>query len=272
MHPCAQERHAPPPPAALRRAAARRGALPRRATSEPRARGREREGRPSVLQMGGGRTRRPDSLAAGRRAGERATPGLNSGIKGGAGKGGCGGGAALAREYLHAARRALSHRGGRVPALFRRFSGERGARSAGQPFKDGAVRLLPADGPRRPTPAGRKFRGSRSLPQASPSPAAAPGRFSETLLSPRHWDLVSSLEPLVNLRSGSRPPLGTTVPESFTKSLSLERSVLQECTPRKISTEGQSQSRASSGIRTPKGVPLSSCTPQPARHATAPSS
>lgn len=149
------------------------------------------------------------------------------------------------------------------------FSGEYEARSAGQPFKDSASAAPHADGARRPTPAGRKFRGSPSLPQASsPSPTAAPGFSSKTLLSPRHWDLVSSLEPLVNLRSGSWQPSGTTVPESFSKSLSLEWFVFQECTPRKINTEMQCQNRASSEILTPQGttLPPPPLTPPPSPH------
>lgn len=70
--------------------------------------------------------------------------------------------------------------------------------------------------PGRPALARRRFRVSPSLPQdSSPAPTAALGSSSKTLLSLRHWDLVSSLEPLVNLRSGSWPPSGTTVPQSF---------------------------------------------------------
>lgn len=95
--------------------------------------------------------------------------------------------------------------------------------------------------------------------------------MSKTLLSPRHWDLVLSLEPLVNLRSGSWLPSGTTVPERFSKSPSLERFVLQERTPGKINTEVQCQTRAPSEILTPERAPLPPSrtpAPRPAHQAT----
>ena len=83
-----------------------------------------------------------------------------------------------------------------------------------------SARLLHADGLRGCPPA--RAPGA-PLQQGGDSgafcPATALGSSSKTLLSPRHWDLVSSLEPLVNLRSGSGPPSGTTVPQSFSKSL-----------------------------------------------------
>lgn len=41
-------------------------------------------------------------------------------------------------EHLHGVRRSLSHRGSRVLVRCWRILGESGARSAGQPFKDGA--------------------------------------------------------------------------------------------------------------------------------------
>lgn len=85
LAPCAQERRAPPPPVALGSAVAQRGALPRRATSDPRA--RSDRARRLAFSSADGRwgTKYPDSLANDRRAVERRrvkwkTPGLNSGI------------------------------------------------------------------------------------------------------------------------------------------------------------------------------------------------
>lgn len=83
-----------------------------------------------------------------------------------------------------------------------------------------SARLLHADGLRSRPPA--RVPGA-PLQQGGDSgafrPATALGSSSKTLLSPRHWDLVSSLEPLVNLRSGSGPPSGTMVPQNSSKSL-----------------------------------------------------
>lgn len=120
----------------------------------------------------------------------------------------------LEGRILLAARRALSHRGGRVLALGRFLWRER-SKVSGQPFKD-AVRgscMLMACGAAACAPSTQLLPGENSealypgRPQASSlSPAASRGCSSKTLLSPRHWDLVSSLEPLVNPRSGSQPP------------------------------------------------------------------
>lgn len=119
--------------------------------------------------------------------------------------------------------RALSRHGGRASSRsLGDFPGESGARSAGQPFKDGARSSVmqmacgaACPRPGRPTPAGRTFRGSTSRPQTFSSPTAARGCSSKTLLSPRHWDLVSSLESLVNLRSGSRHHRAPRSPKSL---------------------------------------------------------
>lgn len=92
LAPCAQERRAPPPPVALGSAVAQRGALPGRATSDPRA--RSDRARRLAFSSADGRwgTKYPDSLANDRRAVERRrvewkTPGLNSGIYKGGRKG-----------------------------------------------------------------------------------------------------------------------------------------------------------------------------------------
>lgn len=160
---------------------------------------------------------------------ERRTPGLNLGTEKGSGRkekprlrswvcwrGALAGGAQGTE----------SPRWPRVLALSGRFPWRKRSKVSRAALQGRRAQLRHADGlrgcppaPRRPTPAGRTFRGSTSRPQTFSSPTAARGCSSKTLLSPRHWDLVSSLEPLVNLRSG------TTVPKIF-KSLHLERFVL----------------------------------------------
>lgn len=74
---------------------------------------------------GGGRERRKE-------------PGWNRGVRRSAGTSADRRASLVGDEHLHAARRALSHRGARVLARCWRIRGENGARSAGQPFKDGA--------------------------------------------------------------------------------------------------------------------------------------
>lgn len=152
---------------------------------------------------------------------------------------------------MHAARRALSHRAAPASRSRGDFSGGCGARSAGRPFKDarGSCMLM--------APGAQLLRGGNPGGTRLLSlPTAALGCSSKTLLSPRHWDLVSSLEPLVNLRSGGWPPSSTTVPKAL-GSPYVERFVLQECTPGKIHTNAMSR-RASSEILTPECAPLSS--------------
>lgn len=244
----------------------RGGALP----SGPRPRAgpaaREREGWLSVLQMGGGgqNTRTVWLMTGGRWRGggvERKTPGLNRGIK----KGGRKGKSWLRSWACWRGVFACGAQGTESPPWPRprvsgRFLRRKRSKVSRAALQGRRAPLLHADGlrgcpsaPRGPNTAGRC---SLSPPRASsPSPTAARGCSSKPLLSLRHWDLVSSLESLVNLRSGSWPPSGTADPQSFSKSLSLERFVLQECTPGNINTEMQRQGRASSEIPTPKCAP-----------------
>ena len=116
---------------------------------------------------------------------------------------------------------ALSHPRGRVLALPGRYLPRKPSKVSRAALKDGARGscMLMACGAARPparAPGAPLQQGGDS---GAFRPATALGSSSRTLLSPRHWGLVSSLEPLVNLRSGSGPPSGTTVPQSSSKSL-----------------------------------------------------
>lgn len=151
-------------------------------------------GRPNLWTLGGGE---------GEGRGSNGRVGI-VGFRGGRGTSADRKASLVGEEHLHAVFRTLSHRRVRVLARCWRIRRESGARSAGQPFKDGTrcLCMLMARGAvlraRTPNSCGTESQGLRPLHHQFPTPPLSPGLYPLTICS--SWPFVNN--PVVNQTLG----------------------------------------------------------------------